>query len=298
MKHLQFMEEVEQYLASKEALDRLVAEQVVEGPVIDFKGPIPDGGYPYRGQTDELRKDATAFANSDGGWLLIGVRETDQAATAVPGVSKPLEALAKYETWLRDSVLPEIEFHARVVSLGPDLGVVAIAIAPGGDPPHAVTHVENGGHAYRHYLRDGARSRPMSELERRELMAFDRRARQVQQLFRATMAEKRPGPPFIIRPVWKIGIHVDPAGPRDVSPLPGFAEFTNMHILEVRRDATSFVGPDGEGLRMQFWISHALVDAVCPGPEDGWLVILRVPLLCRPGREGGPGEVAHFPPPR
>ncbi len=86
-----------------EGLLELVADGVTESTHLDFKrDAYANPQKPKEKQEedkDELRRDATALANSGGGVLLIGVEEdANGRAGAVPGIPQPL----KQESWARD----------------------------------------------------------------------------------------------------------------------------------------------------------------------------------------------------
>ena len=53
---------------------------------LDYKGDLSKSGGSKGEWKDELRKDVTAFANTAGGTLIIGVHEKNKSPTAFPGV--------------------------------------------------------------------------------------------------------------------------------------------------------------------------------------------------------------------
>ncbi len=65
-------------------LERFIQEKYPEGKAIDYKRDL------YGGRDDdkkELLKDASSFANTIGGDLLIGVDEDKGVPTSIPGVT-------------------------------------------------------------------------------------------------------------------------------------------------------------------------------------------------------------------
>lgn len=293
---LQHLEDVEPFATSATSLQRLVGEQIEESDVLDFKGWIPGGGAPYQGKggADELRKDATAFANADGGYLVVGVEETNLVATNVEGVLRPDETKSLYETALAASIFPPIRYTVVVVALATGRGVLVVRIDPGDDPPHAVVHQDQGIRSYRYFLRRGTSNNPMTEAEMQELMQVDRRSRRVRSLFRAALATPGVRTTFIIRPVVRqeqIKIHNRPQQAWLPFSLP------EATLVDVGADASKFE-VDLASMITQFVVAHPLVDAICPTAETGkMLVILRVPLELQHGDPARrlPAKISHQP---
>jgi len=76
------MKPQDEYIATWSGLLELVSDEVTESTSLDFKrDAYADARKPPKKQEedkDHLRRDATAFANSGGGVLLIGVAEDEQ----------------------------------------------------------------------------------------------------------------------------------------------------------------------------------------------------------------------------
>jgi hypothetical protein len=106
------------------ALRRLIA--VGEPGGVELKSSIPKDG---------LAPSVAAFANSSGGWLLLGVRDDGSICGFVtPGT-------AGVQDWLRDLLQPAIdplpEFRSSVVPT-PDGPVVAVRIPTSSNTPHVL----------------------------------------------------------------------------------------------------------------------------------------------------------------
>jgi len=106
----------------EDALMRLIAAGEDGGA--ERKVRVPAGG---------LGPSVAAFANSGGGWLLLGVKDDRTICGAkVPG-------RAQAHDWVRDQLLPAIdplpEFRTTMVN-SPDGGVVVIRVLPSAVTPH------------------------------------------------------------------------------------------------------------------------------------------------------------------
>lgn len=119
-----------------ELLDAAVAGSVVEANDLDWKSELP----PARGlpQTD-FPKDVAAMANSGGGVIVFGVKESQKAATERVDVGEFDEA---YERSLRSAAITAISppvFGLNVHRLGDeDKRAVAVEIPASIDGPHLI----------------------------------------------------------------------------------------------------------------------------------------------------------------
>ena len=108
-----------------------------------------------------------------------------------------------------------------------------------------------------------------------ELMQVDRRSRRVRSLLLAAASTPGVRTTFVIRPVVRqqlVKIHA-----RSQQAFVPFA-LPDATLLEVEADASRFEVDIGS-VTTQFFVAHPLVDAVCPAPGSGkMLVLLRVPL--------------------
>ncbi|MFL5356278.1 helix-turn-helix domain-containing protein [Archangium sp.] len=104
------MKKLYEYAETWDGLLALVTDGVTEGPHLDFKrDAYSDSRKPLEkreADKEELRRDATAFANGGGGRLLIGVAEDAQGrACSVPGI----ENAAAHENNMRDVLSRSID---------------------------------------------------------------------------------------------------------------------------------------------------------------------------------------------
>lgn len=122
-------------------LAALVAHQVSEGPTLDFKEAFPSPD--HRGVRNFLA-DVTAFANSDGGDLVIGMREDGNGVAAeLVGIDSAGldEGLRRLDDQLRSLVDPRVPYF-RVQTIALEDGRVALVMRVGASliAPHRVTH--------------------------------------------------------------------------------------------------------------------------------------------------------------
>ncbi len=133
-------------LISKEDIERLISDQVMEGHELDYKEALPDNN-------DEAKKeflaDVCSFANSSGGSLIYGVkdkRDKNGKTTGVPetaeglGTKNPDEEIRRLESMLQDGVKPRITGvlmkHLEGFSKGP---VILIRVPKSWNSPHMVS---------------------------------------------------------------------------------------------------------------------------------------------------------------
>ena len=129
----------------EENIQSLVNNRVPESVHLEFK----KGTY---GKADkdkkELRKDVSAFANTFGGHLLIGVDEKNGVASAVVPLSGDTDKeLQRLESIVRDRVEPKIvDLRMRRIDVKGG-SVIVIHVPRSSNPPHRITR-ENSTHYY------------------------------------------------------------------------------------------------------------------------------------------------------
>jgi len=118
-------------------LQELIDAQVPEGLRLEFK-------LLQYGKSDsdklELLKDVSAFANSQGGHLLLGVEEAEGVPTRLVGLSLDLDAeILRMEQITRNGIEPTIPgIRIRTVPLTTGENVILVRIPWSWNPPHRV----------------------------------------------------------------------------------------------------------------------------------------------------------------
>ncbi|MBI2931110.1 MAG: ATP-binding protein [Planctomycetes bacterium] len=116
-------------------LQRLMNDHVCEGPCLDYKRE------PYRNNDhEEARRDATAFANHRGGFILVGVEEDRTTGAAL--IFSPIADAHQVANRLRDILSDLIEPRLSDIEVFPvniaDGSVIVVQIPPSDKNPHAV----------------------------------------------------------------------------------------------------------------------------------------------------------------
>lgn len=118
-------------------IQELVDAQVPEGLRLDFKLT----NYGKSGSDKrELLKDVAALANSHGGHLVLGVKETEGVATNVIGVDVDSDAeILRMEQIIRNAIDPPISgVRIRAIPLSDGNKVFLLRIPKSWNPPHRV----------------------------------------------------------------------------------------------------------------------------------------------------------------
>lgn len=124
---------------TKDHLKSLVKDKVREGPRLEFKREMykhnPD-------DTREMLRDISAMANSEGGFLLIGVGEDEEGtAIATPGIENAETEAARLTSSCLDSIDPRIQgLNTKLIEVGEDRHVILALIAPSASRPHMITY--------------------------------------------------------------------------------------------------------------------------------------------------------------
>jgi len=119
-------------------LQALVAQQRAEGRRLDYKLVLPGGGAEA---TKEFLADVISFSNTDGGDLIIGIRDEDGTAAELVGI--PAEDLdneiTRIENLVRDGVEPRLPgFHIHTVPLENGAVVLILRMSASLIAPHRV----------------------------------------------------------------------------------------------------------------------------------------------------------------
>lgn len=151
-----------------EDIEKLVSYGRSEGLTLDFKEAFPSAD--HKGTRDFLA-DVTAFANTDGGDIIIGVREDGNgAASALVGIASSGldEALRRIDDQLRSCVDPRIPlFRVQSISLATSNVVLVMRVGASLIAPHRVTFDKSS----RFYRRGNRSNYEMSTAEIRQAFA-------------------------------------------------------------------------------------------------------------------------------
>ncbi len=151
----------------KSLLERKEPEQIT----LDYKERIEVTDHFKK----ELAKDVSAFANSRGGYLLLGIEEKDGRPIRVIGMPRML-GQQKVEEWIEQTALsnisPRVAFEVKPILLtGSGDVVVVLHVRESRRAPHMVTFQ----HDNRYYRRYNNHSLPAEEYEVRELFERGKR---------------------------------------------------------------------------------------------------------------------------
>ena len=106
-------------LDSFEAVEALVSGEINENLHLDYKsGRLKKKD--MEGFKTGLAKDVAAFANADGGAIVIGVREVDNVPVEIDGVDESCITRGQIDESIRSKVTPVV-YGQRITRLvGPD----------------------------------------------------------------------------------------------------------------------------------------------------------------------------------
>lgn len=160
-------------------LRQLVEDNVAEDSRLDFKRE----GYPQTpGGTKELLKDITAFANADGGYIILGVEENEQSRAIA--FSNIQDADAKRQSII-DRCLSRIEPRLRELNIGLfdiDGNSVLVVRVPESDQKPHCTKPDAEHHSFWRRYEDG--NKLMTTAEIRECFEGDRVERMLAEIRR------------------------------------------------------------------------------------------------------------------
>ena len=178
------------------AVQALVAAQVRETEVLEFKaqpypGAPPGAPLPWTAE-QELAKDITALTNTAGGLLLIGVEESDGAASAAaPFPDDPEALIQRLGRALVNHSAPASRVAWIPIAAVAGGHYLAVIVPPSPLAPHAVTGQRGDSRRPLHwFVRDGADTRPLAESEVAERYRTRFRGADDQQIRRERLAQR------------------------------------------------------------------------------------------------------------
>jgi hypothetical protein len=147
-------------------LNKLIDQEVSEGWYVEFKEDFPS--------TKKIGRSVAAFANSDGGWLIIGIktgRHNNKAETLVGfNISDNDKPIDRIRDIVKNHVIPIPYFKTKFIRLDSGKGVLLVLIRSGDEAPYLTKE----GKIYR---RVGEGSDPVPESDRYAIQKlFDRSA--------------------------------------------------------------------------------------------------------------------------
>lgn len=152
-------------MLEREDLDTLVRNEIPEGLYIEYKEDFPTN----------LAKIVASFANTFGGWILIGVnaRNPHNLPETFPGIDLAGGPKERFRHICRDGINPVPLFTTKILELpeSPGKGVLVARIEESGYPPH----ITRDGRIYR---RNGEGSDPVPETDRYILDRMFEKSRQ------------------------------------------------------------------------------------------------------------------------
>ena len=118
-----------------------------------------------RAFTEEIKKELVAFANTDGGELIIGMADDG----SIIGVDHPDQVSAQVSNMLRDAISPDITLISRVeINFHENKALVHVTVNRGGKRPYYIS--KKGMTSAGVYVRQGNTSAPASADAIREMI--------------------------------------------------------------------------------------------------------------------------------
>lgn len=247
---------------TEQDLSELVQAQVPEGLRLEFK----QSEY---GTSDaekrELLKDISAMANTQGGHLIIGVREQSGFATAIVGIegTDPDGEILRIEQIIRNGLDPPISgIRTKAIRLLNGGNVIAMRIPRSFNPPHRVAAQGSN----RFYVRNSAGVHEPSIEELRSLFTQSASALKDAQTFRDNRLEliSHGHAPFQLSRNGRFILHI--------VPVASFSGMIHLDVEEIFNQNSSFepIGSMGwtPGFNFDGFINHS-------GNDRGYTQIFR-----------------------
>lgn len=190
-------------------LEKLIKDEVTENKYVEYKLKVHLKG---EGRINFL-SEICAFANSNGGDLIIGIKENSStgAAQSIEGI--PVKNIDQYKLQLqniiRSNVQPSIDLEMKEIKVNTSTYVLIIRVKEGNNKPYMI-NLRNG-----FYYRDVAGKRPMSFSE-------------IRNSFVSAHEVKRKMISFIKRRIREVGENKSPIGDFKANPK------VIMHILPIK----------------------------------------------------------------
>ncbi|HEX7409478.1 MAG TPA: ATP-binding protein [Candidatus Binatia bacterium] len=131
-------------------LELFLRRKYPEGHHLDYKAQL---SHPDQKAHREFLKDISAFANANGGHLLIGVKEPSDdldLGAQVVGIDRPLDVAQKLENLASSSIDPRIAGLQIIPVTVCGKGIIFIHVPPSSTRPHRVDHQGHSAFYRRH----------------------------------------------------------------------------------------------------------------------------------------------------
>jgi len=160
-------------------LQRLIDRDVAEGLYMEYKREFP--------KNEKIGWSLASFANSYGGWYVVGVEADKQRNTAVKltgiDLTSERDPISKVREIAKSHINPFPALKAKLVLLSAERGVLVVEIPDGQDKPF----VSLNGRIYR---RTADSSEPVYENDRYTIDRLYRKGRGFRKAFRERLAER------------------------------------------------------------------------------------------------------------
>lgn len=139
-------------------IDGLVARADSENQYLEFKGEPPGKAGTWQKAAAELVDEIVAFANADGGLLILGVKDEHHQATGVTLIPQPEKVADSLHRCFTTTIDPyPVGLEVRAVPYADDSGVIVARVPASPEAPHGV----HDGKRYRVTLRRGEEAKPL-----------------------------------------------------------------------------------------------------------------------------------------
>ena len=142
---------------SKNDIESLIEEEVPENDLLEYKRELPsqNGEDPWMREQNkiggyakiQLLEEVVAFANADGGMLLVGIEESAEipdVAGEIRPVPQCIKLAKRLESVFRDCVEPILPMlEIRGIKTDDESGVVVIRVGKSRSAPHRVKQTRN-----------------------------------------------------------------------------------------------------------------------------------------------------------
>jgi hypothetical protein len=120
-----------------------------EGQLVDYKRQLETSNDGKR----ELLKDITAFANAEGGYLIVGVDESNGIPTTITGTPSNI-GRQRLDEWVSSLVStntdPKVSYESHAIPYQSGKIILIIRVKPSPKKPHMVTHDKRNTYFRRH----------------------------------------------------------------------------------------------------------------------------------------------------